>query len=507
MQAVLFTDLRHIQCGHLKWFSPEGQHRDVTNPPEPPVAAYAVPQMVARGVRLQAQTAGKTEPLPKGEQDILIALGANANQTGSPRKAASPSLNKVLFEDGLYRSWFMAVNYPSRQDFGASLPLAVEICCVESKDGFAWKESGRCPIAVAGQSRLDGFGLLADPKAASAERYKAIWMAQPARAEQAALWEKYRQLHPRYRDCRLGPDNVWAVYAAVSPDGLQWQRIREPIMCHFTDTLTTLYYDAGIEKYVMYTRLVNQDRRWVGRAEADDFYHWGPVEPLLWPSLDDPFSSDIYTNGRTAYPGLPQYHLMFPMFYHRNTEASEVRLFSSADGVCWNQAPGGAVIAPGAPGEWDGEFITAGNGLVPLGNDRIGLLYAGTPFPHKYPRWQEVLDAGRIAWAWWPKGRLCAVVAREEGEFFTLALTPAGRELRLNARVRRGGEVRVGLIGAATGMPVSGRTIEDCDPICGDRPAHPVHWQGRTDIGAGAGEEVILRFKLRAAELFGFEWV
>ena len=158
------------------------------------------------------------------------------------------------------------------------------------------------------------------------------------------------------------------------------------------------------------------------------------------------------------------------------------------------------MLSPGAPDEWDGEFITGGRGLVPLGNDRVGMMYSGTRFPHKYPRWPGVLEAPRVAWAWWPKGRLCAVVADEEGEFFTAPLIPAGRELKLNVRTRRAGWVQVGV------ADCSGRAVADCDPVFGDHLAQTVHWKGQADIGVQAGEPVILHFKLRAAELFGFEW-
>jgi len=249
----------------------------------------------------------------------------------------------------------------------------------------------------------------------------------------------------------------------------------------------------------MYTRLYWQERRWIGRAEAEDFRNWGPVQPLVWPSLDGPLSDDIYLNGRTEYPGLPDHHLMFPMVYHRYTQGSDVELYSSADGICWNRVPGGPVITPDLLGE-DIEFLGTGKDLVPLGDDRIGIPFGGTPFPHKYPRWPAVLQSHRRAWAWWPKGRLCAVTADQEGEFFTFPLRPAGRELKLNVRTRRAGEVRVGLVG------VKGHSADDCDPIVGDDLGYPVRWSGRADVDVKEGDSVALRLKLRAAEVFGLEW-
>lgn len=432
-----------------------------------------------RGIRFVAEKANKMEPLPKG-----------------------PS-GRVVFMKGIYRSWGLVANYPPDRDFGSysrDIALSAEIRSAESKDAIEWKEVSRCRIDTPGQSGFDGFTVFIDPKGDPGETYKAVYSAIPPKKEWPSLWEKYQRIHPRYRDVRLSANNIFCVYGAVSPDGINWKSIRKPLMIHLSDTDTTVYYDSWLDRYVMYTRLYWQQRRWVGRVEAEDFRRWGPVEPLLWPRLDGPPHDDIYTNARTEYPGLPQYHLMFPMIYHRFTQTSEVRLYSSADGICWNEIPGGAVLSPGAPGDWDSEFIWVSKDLVPLADDRVGILYRGTAYPHKYPRWKGVLGAGRAAWAWWPKGRLCAVVADEEGEFFTFPLIVAGRNLRLNVRTGRGGEARVGLAG------VPNRSTADCDPLIGDSLSTLVRWKGEPEVGVKEGDKVILHFKLRAAKLFGFEW-
>ena len=450
-KMVLFTDLRHIRCGDLEWLSPEGKELPVAGPPEPEVEARPRTGFVPHGIRLVAQPAKKTEPLPKGSR-----------------------FGRVIFESGTYRSWYWDLKYRPGENLGSysrKPPQSVEICYSESEDAFEWKEEARCEIEVPGLWGFDGFTFFLDPKGPSDERYKVVYMAHPPREDFPSLWREYQKVHPRNRDLRLREDYISCMYAAASPDGIHWEAIREPLMVHKSDTDTSVYYDSWLDRYVMYTRLHWQERRWIGRAEAEDFRHWSPVEPLIWPSLDGPLSDDIYTNGRTEYPGQPGCHLMFPMVYHRYTQTSEVRLFSSADGICWNQVPGSPILSPGAPGDWDSEFIHAGKDLVPLGNEKVGVPYAGTSFPHKYPRWESVLRAGRRAWAWWPKGRICAVVADEEGEFFTFPMRPAGRQLRLNVRTRRAGEVRVGLVN------VPGRSAADCDPVFGDGLTVPVHWR------------------------------
>jgi len=62
------------------------------------------------------------------------------------------------------------------------------------------------------------------------------------------------------------------------------------------------------------------------------------------------------------------------------------------------------------------------------------------------------------------------------------------------------GEIRVSI------FETPSRSIEECSPLNGDDPALTVHWSGQTDIGAPEGQPVILQFKQRHGELFGFEW-
>lgn len=480
-KTYLFTDVRHIRCGDLEWVSPDGQRLPVAGPPLPEVEARSRTGMLPYGIRLAAQQAIKMQPLPK---------------TGR--------FGRVVFDSGLYRSWYLHYEHRPGENLGAystQTPLEVGIGYSESKDGFEWVERGRCTFPVRGQTGFDGFGVFIDPRGPASERYKVVYSARPPEGERPALWAGYQKVHPRYRDVRMREHHLYAMYGVVSPDGLNWEALPEPLMVHMSDTDTTVYYDDWLERYVMYTRLYWQERRWVGRAEAEDFRRWGPVQPFLWPDLGGSLSDDIYTNGRTEYPGLPGYHFLFPMVYHRFQQTSDIRLYSSADGICWMAVPGGPVIAPGEAGSWDSEFLGAGKDLVPLGTDRVAIPYGGTSYPHKYPRWARVLEAVRAAWAWWPKGRLCAVVADQVGEFHTFGITPGGRELRINVRTRRGSEVRVGLAG------VPGRSVDDCDPVTGDHLAWTVRWRGQSDLGVQEGEKVSLHFKLRSAEVFGFEWV
>jgi hypothetical protein len=475
-REFLFTDLRHIDAGDLVWRSQDGKAIPVAGPREPPVPVVADPQRVARGIRFAVQKANKEGPIE-----------------GQP--------NSVICADGLYHAWRIRTNYPAGRNLGSySLAPAGSITVEysESKDGYAWKRRDLAEIPVSNLTGIDGDGFFIDPHGPPAERYKGVFNARVL-AGVPALWEQYRKTHPRNRHVSQGPDYIYCLFGVTSPDGLQWKLIHEPLVIHKGDTDNTVYYDDWLGKYVLYTRLMRYDRRIIARCESDDFHHWTPVEPTVTASLQDPCSYDVYTNARTSYPGLPEHHLMFPLVYRRDTQGSEIHVYTSMDGILWDRVPGGPVLEPSDPPGWDGKFVVAGKNLVPLGRDRVAIPYSGVSHPHKYPRWPGVISS-RTGWASWPKGRLVALVADHAGQFHTFGIPVTGQQLRINARVRPGGQIRVGVHGPA------GRSAADCDPITGDRPAHPVTWRGDVKCGVAPGSTVRLHFELRATELFGFQW-
>ena len=61
--------------------------------------------------------------------------------------------------------------------------------------------------------------------------------------DNARLWEQYEQVHPRHRDVRINSNYIYCLFGLVSPDGLHWKRIDEPLLIHKGDTDNTVYYD------------------------------------------------------------------------------------------------------------------------------------------------------------------------------------------------------------------------------------------------------------------------
>ena len=142
--------------------------------------------------------------------------------------------------------------------------------------------------------------------------------------------------------------------------------------------------------------------------------------------------------------------------------------------------------------------MTPGMGMVELPGDRMGIMVFATPVPHKHPRHPPF---GSFAWACWPKGRLVALHAESEGSFALWPLNARQRSIELNVKTAPAGYVRVE-VADTDRNPLPGRRFEDCDPLGGDHLAAAVTWRGQTDLGHEKDAPIILRLRLRSADLY-----
>jgi len=490
----LLLDWRFINPGRVLWVSRED------NKPLP-LNAWHVDGFIEaicgdtkdipQGIRIVAQKAQKSEPFP-----------------GNPPGAL------ILYDGGTYRTW-----YGTGMFYGHYKPGGVTYYA-ESKDGFTWVRETQCVFDwslcdVKLDNNDGGFGegmtsVFIDPSAPQSERYKRFIIVTPRYVGMGddykkRVLEEFSRIRPDDIDPLALKQHFQVIYGVVSPDGVHWKVLPNPLAIQVADTMNRAHYDVLRKRYVWYTRCWwYYGRRCVARAETEDFRHWPTPEMLLWPDTDLLPSDDWYTNGYTIYPGTVDHHLMFPALYHRAIDSREAYMFSSPDGIVWTKVPGGPVLTPGRSGSWDAGDVCVGAGLVPLSDNRVGIPYVGYPYPHKYPR-NRCTMTPKIAYAYWPRGRLAALEASGSGSFSTLPLLFSGRRLLLNVQTAKAGKVLVE-VADSRGKPLPGRSFNECDPIVGDYFDIPVTWRGDADLGYENGQPVILRFRMRAARLFAFEF-
>ena len=92
------------------------------------------------------------------------------------------------------------------------------------------------------------------------------------------------------------------------------------------------------------------------------------------------------------------------------------------------------------------------------------------------------------------------------GGIVTKPLRFDGGNLTLNFETSGAGSVQVE-IQNAEGQPLDGYALDDCPAIFGDRLAKVVRWKTRGgDVRPLAGQPIRLRFVLKDADLYGFQF-
>ena len=436
-----------------------------------------------------------------------------------PWEAGGIVPNFVFPDDGKLKVW-----YQCKGDDGTS-----HEAYAESTDGYAWHKPELGLVEYNGSKAnnllhpTEYFWLrcvFRDPTAPPEERYKSTvprglcfvdGVANPEltgkhlREMRAAMLHEGMgadQIHEKLRMHQL-------IMGAVSPDGLRWTVLEEPLRDLGSLTLDGEYfttYDEERAEYVAYHRGHSERRRCIRRSTAKRFDQWEEPQFVFKPDPQDPIDVDVYSSAYCRYPH-GDLHLMFLPFYHRCTSTVDVQMATSPDGLLWSR-PERVPIIP--RGEY--ESVYARRDLVALNDEEWGLLFKGSRRRHDFPTFtlddgEEKPKCDHHHWAVWKRDRLVALEALGEARFTTVQRRCHGSQLRLNYETEAGGSVKVELVHSPVTPPkpvepFPGFGIDQADPLVGDELGRVVSWQGKTDLSELKGQEVSLRFHLCRARLY-----
>jgi hypothetical protein len=492
-KRLVFTNWYYIEHGRFRWENQRGNAVTLDDSLAPGEAHQHRYDM-ASGIRLTVEKPHRMGPL--------------LEPTARWEEDAGVILTTVFKDGGMYRGWgtpFCTSGLPKGQSVTYYL---------ESNDGVTWKRPNLGLIEYKG-SKKNNIVIPLDPRqqrtsimepifsgtvfldrsAPAAERYKMFALGYTSKE----AFESWSRRHERDWSWLKG----MSLRGAVSPDGLSWKILSDPLSVEYSDTHVVGLYDQNLKKYVGYTRKLIDGRRAIGRSETEDFRDFPPSEVIVEGGIEIEPTDSYYTNGRTNIPGAPDHHLLFPAIYHLPSDSMSIGIASSHDGRYWHFLNRSPIFEPGPFGAWDGGLIFAHPNLIELPNGDFAMPYSGYSVPHKYPRGQWQFKPGYMIW---PKGRLIGIEAPEQGEFATVRFFPPGRTLRLNVLTRRTSKVQVE-VARPDGTPVPGRTFADSTPIFGDQRNAPVVWKGQEDLGHPEGSDIFLRFRLDQACIYGLEFV
>ena len=432
----------------------------------------------------------------------------------------------VLQEGDVLRMWYFSCAPGKEGQLGPSY-----FCYATSRDGVHWERPALGLVEYEGSKKTNILAsgeelpleyVFLDPKAPVEQRYKGLWFKSPA--------------------------DEGGLYIACSPDGISWRKHPQRLLPLRPDTQNQVLYDPSRDKYLAYVRAdvplegrsVGAAFRKVGCAVIDDplapwpyeesvelnCEFWGeelcPPPGREFPyamSYDefDPPNTDLYNPAVSIYPWAESVYVGFPSAYYHFPEPPEGEY--SNDGLLEAQL---AVSRDGLRFERPGR----GRAYIPLGvseSIQAGQIYV---YPHLVRFGDEIhqyysahaLSHGRYSGVGETRGngRYCLAVQRLDGFMSADAaytggwlVTPpisfSGCELELNIDCKATGHAVVELRDEHD-LPIKGFAAADCDLIRGNHIHYTVTWQGDGDVSALAGRPLRMKFVMRNARLFAFEF-
>ncbi len=418
----------------------------------------------------------------------------------------------TIFQDGeIYRLYYRGAEF-AVEDGKIRQAHAQVTCYAESKDGIHWTRPNL------GLYEWEG-----------SRENNIIWTDEPS-THNFAPFKDARPDVPddeRYKALASAPGKKGLV-AFASADGVRWRLLSEkPVITEGAfDSQNLAFWDETRGEYRAYYRDFRDGFRDIRTATSRDFLTW---EGGDWLEYSGAPRAHLYTNQIQPYFRAPNLFVGLPTRYvdrgwrgsmkelpdpknrelraetipRYGTALTDCTLMSSRDGTKfhrWNEAfiwPG-----PERTGTWlYGQLYTA-CGLV-----RTAASIEGMP---------DELSIYGTEGDWLKATHLRRYTMRTDG-FASVHASVEGGELRTNPIVFDGGEMVLNLATSANGFikavirdvnhkEIEGFGMSDAIAVFGDSLERKVRWKGDPDLSKLAGKPVRLRFVLKEADLFSFQF-
>jgi hypothetical protein len=432
-------------------------------------------------------------------------------------------VGNVLYDEaeGLFKMWYWVLRmtyevppkpYAQYENLlrAAKYRETFSLCYATSKDGLQWDRPNLGLVEYAGSKDNNLLPLVSHGRMHNyAGLVKDDRDPDPARRYKAVAW------YPKDAQGEFG------VGVYFSPDGLHWTPSRfNPVVKGTSDVHTLLGWDERIGKYVAYLRpglaqnLVPPAgqglMRIIGYSTSEDFEHWTPIEPALVPDSVDPVDTQFYGMPVVRYAG---FYLGFPWVFRTNQLTHVPQLAFGRDGRNFQRTPlRGDFIPLGPQGAFDDGNVWSVQPVVHAG--KVWIYYTGTRWRGAHDLF-ELGDGVRdsIGLATLPLDGFASIEAGPNpGTLTTKPLVFSGRRLEFNLEASRKGygtdeatSLRVEILDA-DGRPLPGFSLADSEVASATQTAGVARWKRGSDLGDLAGRTVRLRFHLRNAKLYAFQF-
>jgi len=302
------------------------------------------------------------------------------------------------------------------------------------------------------------------------------------------------------------------------------------------DSQNLAFWDSELGEYRAYWRFFDegseenpyQGVRSIRTAKSKDFINWYDQEDLVY--TDSP-NEHLYTNQVKPYYRAPHILIGFPARYidrnwsesmralpelkHREMRSSasprygtaltESLFMASRDGVLfkrWNEA----FLRPGIErvGTWAYGNQYLGSSVV----ETKSTLTGGPPNERSFYSlenfWTGTSSTLR-RYTMRIDGFVSVNAPMSGGEIITKPVKFKGKNLVINFSSSAAGDIRVEFQDEK-GKPIPGYSLEDCSPVFGDSLERKVAWKDGSDLSSLEGKIVRLKFYLKDADLYSFQF-
>jgi len=462
------------------------------------------------------------------------------------REGPRVSVSSVLEVDGEYRMYY-SLYVPEewlKRDWSGDIPGYVRhmICLATSQDGINWqrKRVGLFNIGAGSDNAVvmpcSHGAVFIDPQKTRGSRF---WFI--GNITENPWWDESKGAVYRLTN-EEGKKIGGAMYLCHSKNGINWKRIKDPILPFWCDTRNQAFFDPHLGKYVAFVRGRLGGLRVVCRGESKrlDNVPWPfelkPETPLgpgglipginheewpvvMRPDKHDPPQTDLYTPNVNIYPWAQDVYLAFPPAYRhydnfescgRDTRGQygndgpvATQLSVSRNGIHWHRFRE-PYIPLGRMNELDSGTHYMGVGMIRKG-DEIWMYYTGSPWTHgSYPYQPEMTNAiFRVVQRL--DGFVSVDSGPEKGELVTPPIIFTGNRLQLNIDCGAMGEAWVE-IQDENGNALSGYSFDESVSVDRNGIAQEVWWQKGPDVSELAGQPIRLHVKMRSAKLYAFQF-
>ncbi|MCB1211076.1 MAG: hypothetical protein KDK97_17265 [Verrucomicrobiales bacterium] len=389
-------------------------------------------------------------------------------------------------------------------------------CCAESSDGVHWTRPDVGIYEVQG-TRKNNVVLM---KANTATHNFSPFLDERPNVSDDARFKAF------------GGTMQGGLMAYKSADGLRWEKMAEaPVITkemvpykYMFDSMNVPFWSTAEGKYLCYYRVFEDGVRRIVRSESDDFLKWSPPVLLQYrnPEMDAPIEH-LYTNQTHPYFRAPHLYVAIAARFMPGR-----RVLTDEQATAIKVNPGyfkdtsDAIFMTTRPVEgkdhlafYDRTFlegfirggIGAQNWVSRTNYPALNVVQTGPEEMSLYVNQDYAQPTAHLRrYSLRLDGFASLHCGYAGGHALTKPLVFSGKRLSLNFSTSAAGGVKVGIEDAA-GKPIPGFSVDDCQMQIGNEIDRTVTWKSGTDIGTIVGKPVRLRFSMKDADVFAFQFV